>query len=205
MNAAPSHKLRGAVIKVPDAAPGILSVGGRQQAFALEGIWKSAVAPMPNQTVEVELDNAGTLMSITVLDPQQLARERLSALGDMAQGRGKDVVLQLQRLLGALAARMGMVALISAVVVWICWYLIPAAGVSGGGEDVASFSFSTLLGTNLADQSALMNPGHSRALLRYSGFFAIVAPIAAPFIKTPWSRYLNRSACRSSARMDRHS
>ncbi len=191
MNATSSHKLRGAVIKVPDAAPGILAVGGRQQAFALEGVWKSAVAPAPNQTVEVELDNAGTLMSITVLDPQQLAKERLTELGGIAQERGKEVAAHLQHLLGALAARMGVVTLASAVLVWVAWYLFPAAGIAGGGEDIPSFSFATLLGTNLADQGAWMNPGHSRALLRYLGFIAIAAPFAAPFIKTPWSRYLN--------------
>lgn len=191
MNATSSHKLRGAVIKVPDAAPGILSVGGRQQAFALEGVWKSAVAPAPNQTVEVELDNAGALMSITVLDQQQLAKERLTKIGGIAQERGKEVAAQLQHLLGALATRMGILTLGSAVLVWIAWYWIPAAGVSGGGEDIATFSFATLLGTNLADQSALLNPGHSRALLRYLGFFAIAVPFVAPFIKTPWSRYLN--------------
>lgn len=191
MNAAASHKLRGAVIKVPDAAPGILAVGGRQQPFSLEGVWKSAVAPAPNQTVEVELDNAGTLMSITVLDPQQLAKERLTELGGIAQERGKEVAAHLQLLLGALAARMGIVTLAAAVLVWIAWYLFPSAGISVGGEDIPSFSFATLLGTNLADQGAWLNPGHSRALLRYLGLIAIAAPFAAPFIRTPWSRYLN--------------
>jgi hypothetical protein len=191
MNATMSHKLRGAVIKVPDATPGILAISGRQQAFSLDGVWRSAVAPAPNQTVEVELDNAGTLVSVTVLDQQQLVQERLTALGGVAQEQGKQIAAQLQRLLSALAARMGMATLAAAVLVWIAWYLLPAAGISGGGEDIASFSFHTLLGTNLADQSSLMAPGHSRVMLRYLGFFAIVAPFAAPFIKTPWSRFLN--------------
>ena len=191
MNATLSHKLRGAVIKVPDTTPGILSIGGRQQVFSLDGVWRSAVAPAPNQTVEVELDNAGTLMSVTVLDPQQLVQERLAAIGGVAEERGKEIAAHLQRLVNALAARMGMATLAAAVLVWIAWYLLPAAGISGAGESIASFSFHTLLGTNLADQSAIMDPGHSRALLRYFGFFAIVAPFAAPFIKTPWSRFLN--------------
>jgi hypothetical protein len=191
MNATMSHKLRGAVIKVPDATPGILSIGGRQQAFSLDGVWRSAVAPAPNQTVEVELDNAGTLVSVRVLDQQQLVQERLAAIGGVAQEHGKEIAAHLQRLTSALAARMGMATLASAVLVWIAWYLLPAAGISGAGESIASFSFHTLLGTNLADQSSLMDPGHGRALLRYFGFVAILAPFAAPFIKTPWSRFLN--------------
>jgi hypothetical protein len=191
MNATPTHKLRGAVIKVPDTAPGILSISGRQQPFTVEGLWRSSVAPMPNQTVEVEVDNAGALLSITVLDPQQIARERLNALGDMAQDRGKEVLAQLKPMLGALTARMGMVTLVSAVVVWIAWYFLPAAGVAGGGQDIATFTFRAVLGTNLGDQNAWMNPGHDRALLRTLGFFALLAPFVAPFIKTPWARYLN--------------
>ena len=191
MNATMTHKLRGAVIKVPDTTPGILSVGGRQQVFFLDGVWRSAIAPAPHQTVEVELDNAGTLISLTVLDPQQLVQERLAALGGVAEERGKEIAALLQRLVNALAVRMGMATLAAAVLVWIAWYLLPAAGISGGGESIASFSFHTLLGTNLADQNSLMDPGHGRALLRYFGFFAIAAPFAVPFIKMPWSRFLN--------------
>jgi hypothetical protein len=191
MNATLSHKLRGAVIKVPDVTPGILSVGGRQQVFSLDGVWRSAVAPAPNQAVEVELDNAGVLLSVTVLDPRELAQERLATLGGIAQERGKEMAFHLQRLVSSLSARMGMATLGATVVVWIAWYLLPAAGISGGGESIASFTFHTLLGTNLADQSAFMDPGHGRPLLRYFGFFAIVAPFAAPFIKMSWSHYLN--------------
>jgi hypothetical protein len=191
MNATLSTKLRGAVIKVPDTTPGILSIAGRQQVFSLDGVWRSAVAPTPNQKVEVELDNAGTLLSITVLDQQELVREQLTALGGVAQERGKDIAVHVQRFLNALAARMGMATLATAVLIWIAWFLLPAAGISGGGEDIASFSFRTLLGTNLADQSSFANPGHGRVLLRYAGLLAIAAPFAAPFIKTAWSRFLN--------------
>jgi hypothetical protein len=159
--------------------------------FSLDGVWRSAVAPTPNQAVEVELDGAGTLLSVRVLEPQELVQERLSAIGGVAQERGKEMAAHLQRLVTALAARMGTATLASAVLVWIAWYLLPAAGIAGMGESIASFSFHTLLGTNLADQSSLMDPGHARPLLRYLGFFAIVAPFAAPFIKTPWSRFLN--------------
>jgi len=191
MNVDNFSKPRGVVIKVPDATPGILSVNGKQYFFVLEGVWKSAIAPAPNQAVTVELDSAGELTSVTVIDPQQLAKERLAELGGVAQERGKEIAGQIQTGVGALAARMGAVTLGAAVVIWITWYLLPAAGLAGGGEDVASFTFRTLLGTNLADQSSMVNPGHARALLRFIGLVAIAVPFAAPFIRTTWSRYLN--------------
>jgi hypothetical protein len=191
MNAVNSNSTRGTIIKVPDATPGILLVNGKQYSFTLEGVWNSAVAPAPNQVVVVEIGSTGVVSSITVVDQQQIAKEKFAELSGVAQERGKVVAAQLQSGVGALAARMGAVALAAAVVIWVTWFLIPAAGIGGGGEQVASWTFHTLLGTNLADPSSMENAGHSRGFLRFIGFLAILAPFLAPFIRTPWSRYLN--------------
>ena len=198
MNVVNSNNLRGTVIKVPDATPGILSVGGKQYLFTLESVWKSAIAPSPNQTVTVELDSAGVVTSVTVLDQQQLAKERLSELGGVAQERGKAIVEQIRSGvsgglggvggLGGLAARIGTVSLGALVVIWFASYFLAAGGVSGGGVDMGSFSFRTLLGTDLADPGSLANPGHARGLLRFLAFAAIAVPFAVPFIRSAWSR-----------------
>jgi hypothetical protein len=191
MNAVNSNSTRGTIIKVPDATPGLLLVNGKQYSFTLEGVWNSAVAPAPNQVVTVEISSAGVVSSITVVDQQQIAKEKFAELSGVAQERGKVVAAQLQSGVGALAARMGVVALGAAVVIWVAWFLIPAAGIGGGGEQVASWTFHTLLGTNLADPGSMENAGHARGFLRLIGFLAILAPFLAPFIRTPWSRYLN--------------
>jgi hypothetical protein len=200
MNVGNSNNLRGTVIKVPDATPGILSVGGKQYFFTLERVWKSAIAPSPNQTVTIELDSAGVLTSVTVLDQQQLAMERLSELGGVAQERGKAIVEQIRGGLGGagglgglggLVARIGAVNLGALAVIWFASYFLTAGGVSGGGMDMGSFSFRTLLGTDLGDPGSLANPGHARGLLRFLAFAAIAVPFAVPFIRTAWSRYLN--------------
>jgi hypothetical protein len=195
MNAVNINNLRGTVIKVPDTTPGILSVNARQYLFILEGVWRSAIAPTPNQSVTVELDSAGVVTSVTVLDQQQLAKEKLSELSSVAQERGKviagQIAGQLQGGLLALAARMGALTLGAAVVIWIASYLLTAAGVSGGGMDIGSFSFRTLLGTDLGDPNSLANPGHARGLLRFIALLAIAVPFAVPFIRVSWARYLN--------------
>jgi hypothetical protein len=209
MNVGNSNNLRGTVIKVPDATPGILSVGGKQYFFTLERVWKSAIAPSPNQTVTIELDSAGVLTSVTVLDQQQLAMERLSELGGVAQERGKAIVEQIRGGLGGLGGtgglgglsglgglgglvtRIGAVNLGALAVIWFASYFLTAGGVSGGGVDMGSFSFRTLLGTDLGDPGSLGNPGHARGLLRFLAFAAIAVPFAVPFIRTAWSRYLN--------------
>src|SRR5579859_5575151 len=91
-----STKVRGNIIKVPDGTPGLLIVNGGQKQFTLEGVWKTATAPVPNQTVDVELDDAGNITGITVVDPAQIARERFNdisnkvsgKLGDFTKGQG---------------------------------------------------------------------------------------------------------------------
>jgi hypothetical protein len=191
MNTVNTSGSRGTLIKVPDATPGLLLLNGRQYSFTLERLWRSAVAPATNQSVTVELDGAGALLSITVVDQQQVAKEKLAELSGVAQERGKVLLGQIQSLLSALAARMGAVTLSVAVLIWITWFLIPAAGIGGGGEDVTSYTFFTLIGTNFADQGSVMDGGHARGWLRIMGLCAIVAPFLAPFIRETWSRYLN--------------
>ena len=191
MNTVNTGSPRGTIIKVPDATPGLLLLGGRQYSFTLEGVWRSAVAPAPNQSVTVELDSAGVVLSIFVVDQQQIAKEKLAELGGVAQEQGKVVAAQIQSGVSTLAARMGAGTLGIAVLIWIVWFLIHAAGLGGGGEDVASYTFWQLLGTNFADQGSAMGGGHARAWLRFIGFCAIAAPFLAPFIREAWSRYLN--------------
>jgi hypothetical protein len=191
MNTVNTSSPRGTIIKVPDATPGLLLLNGRQYSFTLEGVWRSAVAPAPNQSVTVEIDSAGALTSITVVDQQQIAKEKLAELSGVAQERGKVVAGQIQSGIRALAARMGVVTLSVAVLIWITWFLIHAAGLGSGGEVVASYTFWTLIGTNFADQVSVMEGGHARAWLRIIGFLAIVAPFLAPFIRETWSRFLN--------------
>jgi hypothetical protein len=191
MNTVNTNSPRGTIIKVPDATPGLLLLNGQQYAFALEGVWRSAVAPAPNQFVSVELDIAGAPISIAVVDPQQIAKEKLAEFSGVAQERGKVVAGQIQNGIRALAARMGAVTLSIAVLIWIIWFLVHAAGVGGGGADIASYTFWTLIGTDFNDQISVMGGGHARTWLRIIGFCAIAMPFLAPFIRETWSRYLN--------------
>jgi hypothetical protein len=191
MNTVNTSNPRGTVIKVPDTTPGLLLLNGRQYSFTLEGVWRSAVAPAPNQSVTVDVDNAGVVLSITVVDQQQIAKEKLAELSGVAQERGKVVAGQIQGGISALAARMGAVTLGIAVLIWISWFLIHAAGVGVGGEVAKSYTFWTLIGTDFADPGSVMDAGHARAWLRIIGFCALVTPFLAPFIRETWSRYLN--------------
>src|SRR5277367_1801433 len=90
MDAANINKQRGNIIKVPDSTPGIVFVNGQQQFFTLERVWKSPVAPVVNQTVDVEFDSVGAIAAVTVVDSQLANKERLNQLSGVAQERGKE-------------------------------------------------------------------------------------------------------------------
>ena len=66
MNGDSSPTVRGTIVKVPDANPGLLFFNGQQKPFTVEGVWKSPVAPAPNMTVDVAVDGAGAITALTV-------------------------------------------------------------------------------------------------------------------------------------------
>lgn len=184
-----SSKLRGTIIKVPDSGPGLLFANGRQMSFSLEGIWRSPMAPAVN--MPVDLDSAGAIKAITVVDSQQLTKERLNQIGGVAQEQGKQAAKLAQQGIGALAARMGAVPLGAAVVLWVAWFFFPAAGIAGGIGASLSYTFWGLLGTDFNNPLAAMGAGSNHGLFSIIGLIAIISPFAAPFLRTAWSHYLN--------------
>jgi hypothetical protein len=186
MNVESGVKSRATIIKVPDSNPGLLVIDGAQKPFVLEGVWMSPVAPSPNQVVEVVLDGAGAVVSVTALDPQQLAKERLNQLGGAAQEHGKQAADMARAGIGVLAARMGKVALGASVVVWIAWFFLPALVVSMFTVS-RSLTFWDVLGADIGKQGV---GGESHGLFALIGFAAIVAPFVAPFLRHPRARFL---------------
>jgi hypothetical protein len=191
MNRETSPAIRGTILKVPDTTPGLLFLMGEQRPFTLERVWKSPTAPAVNTAVDVELDSAGAITSITLVDSKQMSKEQLSQLGAVAQERGKEAAKLAQQGVGALAARMGVMALVSAVVVVIAWFFLPSASLSGGIAAAQTYSFWNLLGTDFNNIAQALGAGTSLGLLGIIGLVCLAAPFAAPFIRTPWSHYLN--------------
>ena len=182
-------RVRGKIIKVPDTTPGLVVVSGQQKQFTLEGVWKSPVAPAANMTVDVDLDASGSITAVTVVDAQQLAREQMKQLSGVAQERGKEAAEMARQGIGALAARMGAVALGSAVLVWVAWFFFPAASIDAGGGRM-SYSFWKLIGLDFNDLESLATGG-SHGFFSLIGLIAIAVPFAVPFVRATWSKYLN--------------
>jgi len=189
MSTATRLKARGNIIKVPDSSPGLLFIGGEQKSFTLEQIWKSPLAPAPNMVVDVDLDAAGNITGITAVDAQQLAKERLNQFSGVAQEQGKQVAAMAKVGVGALADRMGKVALIATVSAWVAWFFLPAGGLNLGFLGSKSFTFWELLAINLSNPMNMANGSHG--LFALLGLVAIATPFAVPFLKHPQAKYLN--------------
>jgi hypothetical protein len=185
-------KMRATVVKIPDASPGLLIVNGQQRSFTLENIWKSPVAPAANMTVDVELDASGAIAGITAVDSRQRAKEQFDKLsgklGELAQGQGKDGVNLAKQYLGRLTARMGMVMAVSAVVLWIAWFLLPGYKLDLGFMGSNTFTLWQFLGLNLEQVGTI---AISHGFWGILGIGCIAAPFAAPYVDHPLARFAN--------------
>lgn len=189
MNSQPSPRVRSKIIKVPDASPGLLFVGGQQKQFMLEGVWKSPVAPVANMTVDVDLDGGGSIAAITVVDPKEVATQKLNEGVEVLKTQGLRFWELLLPALRSLVARMGAVALGAGVLLWISWFFFTAATVDTGGGQL-SFTFWGLLGVDFNNPESIAGGG-SHGFFSFLGLIAIALPFVAPFVRMAWSKYLN--------------
>ena len=79
-------KKRGKVLRVPGQGPGLLIIEGQQYWFRRERVWKSEVAAKPGLSVDVTLDQAGKILTMTVVPESQLAEKRGRRFVDTAKG-----------------------------------------------------------------------------------------------------------------------
>ena len=191
--------LRGTIIKVPDHGPGLLFVDGQQKSFLLAGIWRSPVAPGPKMVVDVDLDSAGSVVGITTIDPQQLAKEKLDQFRAAAQERGKQAAVLARQGIRVLAARMGRVALVTTLLLWIAWFFLPVLSVNLrllGLPLSKAFTFWELLGVYLTPGSiptsfnAAGGLPSSHGFGSFLGLLALAAPLVSPFLRDPRAKFL---------------
>jgi hypothetical protein len=166
----------------------LIFLNGQQKPFNLNGVWRSPAAPTVNMVVDVESDHNGGIVGVWVVDAQQLAKERLNQFSGLAQERGKQAAEIAKQGVGALATRMGKVALGASVLLWIAWFFLPAFNVNMI-IDSKSFTYWEFLGVDFGHTMAGFSVDHG--FFSLIGLLAILAPFAAPFISHPKAKFLN--------------
>ncbi len=169
---------RGKVLRDPHAGPGLLMVEGQQYPFALEGVWKSEVAPKPGQVVEVEFTPQGAIQGIVAVSDSQLAKEQADKAIAAAREKGGAAI-------AAVFAKVGIPGLVAGGLLLISWIFLPAVSIQMPFLGKLDFTFWQVLG--FLNSSNIMegmgNGGHPSA--GFYGILAVVA-LAGPFVRYFW-------------------
>lgn len=170
---------RGKVLRDPNAGPGLLMVEGQQYPFALEGVWKSEIAPKPGQVVEVTFDTTtGQIAGITAVPESQLAKEQAEIAMKAATEKGGEIF-------GQIVAKVGMPNLVAGLVLFIAWFFLNAVVVTvpfGGKMEV---TFWQVLGVLNASNILEVLGSNLHGSAGIYGLFAVVC-LAGPFIQYFW-------------------
>ena len=169
---------RGKVLRDPNAGPGLLIVEGQQYPFALEGVWKSEVAPKPGLAVDVEFDGAGQITAITAVPESQVAKEQADIALRAAKEKGGQIF-------GQIVAKVGMPNLVAALVLMISWFWLNAVVVQGPFGGKFEITFWQILGLLNANNILEVLANASRSSAGMYGFFALVC-LAGPFVQYFW-------------------
>jgi hypothetical protein len=169
---------RGKVLRDTNAGPGLLMVEGQQYPFALEGVWKSPVAPKPGAVVDVEFDPNGQIVAITAVPDSQIAKEQAEIALKAAKEKGGELFTQI-------VAKVGMANLVAGLLLLISWWFLTAVSVAVPFLGKVEFTFWQLLGflnsSNMLE--AMGGNGHPSA--GFYGFLALVA-VLGPFVHFFW-------------------
>jgi hypothetical protein len=184
-----SPRVRSKIVKIPDTSPGLLFLNGQQKQFTLEGVWKSPVAPAANMTVDVDLDDAGSIAAITVVDTKEVAGQKVNQVLQQLKAHAIRIGKMSLPALRSLTSSMGPVMLGAAVLLWISWFFFTAGTVDVGGGQV-SYSFWGLLGVDFNNPETLENGG-SHGFFSLLSVLCIALPFAAAFLRGTWAKYLN--------------
>ena len=169
---------RGKVLRDPNSGPGLLIVEGQQYPFALEGVWKSEVAPKPGLVVDVDFNGGGQISSITAVPDSVLAKEQADLALKAAKEKGGQIF-------GQVVAKVGMPNLVCGLVLLISWFWLNAVVVQVPFGGKFEITFWQVLGLLNASNILEVLGSNMRGSAGMYGFVALVC-LAGPFVQYFW-------------------
>ncbi len=172
-------KKRGKILRDASAGPGLLMAEGQQYTFALEGVWKSEIAPRAGLVVDIELGESNQINSITAVPEAQIAKEQAEQA--LAAARAKSGALA-----SSVVARFGLPTLIAVGLLFVGWFFLSTISVNAGFAGKMDFTFwrvLTFINSKNALESLATLQGNGSA-----GFYGLLAfvSLAGPFIGYVW-------------------
>jgi len=169
-----TQTLRGKIQRGTEMGLGIANIGGNQNSFDLLQHWKSVNPPRIGMVVEATLDGAGNLLTLSEVPDTQLAREQAEQAFASTRRQG-------DALAGGIRKHFGITAFVVEIVLLISFFLLPSVSLAYLGRSLTAWN---VLGLDLASFST---NAHGLLSLLCTALFA---PMAAPFVRKPWARWL---------------
>jgi len=195
---------KGRVLRDTTHGEGLMSVEGNQYTFRLEGMWKSDIAPKVNMQVEVDFDDAGTVVAVRGIDPAAAAREQAAQMAAKASETTKKLAAELQAKGGPMMAKampvvqkytglIGIPTLVALVAIFFGWWVFATINVTVFTSD--GFTFYQIMGAlNDPDRAfESLGTGNTPGAGIYGiiAFVAWLAPLLPHFvgIRQLWLAY----------------
>ncbi|WP_263376049.1 hypothetical protein [Granulicella aggregans] len=180
---------RGRVLRDTNIGPGLLTVEGKQYSFLLEGMWRSEVSPRPGMTVDVNFDSDGAPAEVFAVSESQIAKEQAQRAFSGALRHGEALGGAVTGAIGASVAgglkrRLGPLTIAAEVILLLAFFVLPDLRVGG----FVSRALSGWDAIGLGPQTQMTN---DRGFLSLLAIVCLLAPLAIPFLKQTWARWLN--------------
>jgi hypothetical protein len=170
---------RGKILRDTSVGNGLVVVDGQQYPFMLEGTWRSEVPPAVGMTVDAEINEAGQIVSLVVVQDSQLNKEQAQAALIAAKGKGAEIF-------SGIVARVGAVNLAAILLLIIAWIFLSAVSIQSPAGAM-SFTFWQLLGFINAKNAldVFMQAGTGSYSTGIYGLLAFVC-LLGPFVRYFW-------------------
>lgn len=182
-----AETVRGRVLRDTNNGMGLLSVSGRQIPFSLEANWLGDIAPTIQMNVDVVLDSAGNVITVTPVSDKDIAQEKIKALSSDLSSKVQEQL----PLVKGYAKAIGAPVLVATAVLFVSWIWLTLVSVRVSAWLTKSGTmFDALSLVNMEFDLATLG-GSSSGSSGIFGFFcvlAMLAPLAPAFIK---HRYIN--------------
>ena len=166
---------RGRVQRDTSVGDGVVAVDGKQYAFQLEGVWQSELPPRAGMLVDVNFDSVGVPARIVAVPDAQLTREQAEQA--LATARRQGGVLA-----GTIRSRFGLAVFGAELGLLLSFFVLPSVTIPIAGR---SFSAWDVIGM---DVRTTMVDDHG--VLSFLAILCLFAPLAVPFVKLIWARWL---------------
>lgn len=168
---------RGRILRDTGVGPGLLTVEGIQYTFQLEGMWRSEVPPRAGMAVDVVFDRTGAPATVCAVSEGQVAKEQTQPETPRMAVREESAA--------APRPRLGAATIVAECLMLACFFFLPnmEMGNAWTRREINGWEAIGL------DPNTMMTNNHG--LLSLLAVLCLLAPLAVPFVKQAWSRWLD--------------